>query len=48
MPGLVLLCFAMIAGAGRRRQLQPVEAVQSLLPFMAPLLALLGIAARFN
>jgi predicted outer membrane repeat protein len=35
------------ASAGRRRQLQPVEAVQSLLPFLAPLLFVAGIVARY-
>jgi hypothetical protein len=34
--------------SGRRRQLQPVEAAQSLIPFLAPLLAVVGIAARFQ
>jgi hypothetical protein len=34
--------------SGRRRQLQPVEAAQSLVPFLAPLLAVIGIVARFQ
>ena len=35
------------ASAGRRRQLQPIEAAQSLLPYLAPLLVLAGVVARF-
>lgn len=33
---------------GRRRQLQPMDAAQSLIPFLAPLLAVVGIVARFQ
>ena len=33
--------------SGGRRQLQPVEAAQSLLPFLAPLLFMAGVAARY-
>jgi len=45
-PPAVVPCPAPTASSGRRRQLQPVEAVQSLLPFLGPLLAVMGIAAR--
>jgi|EP01046_Picozoa_sp_COSAG06_P040107 hypothetical protein len=34
--------------SGRRRQLQPVEAAQSLVPFLAPVLAVIGIVACFQ
>jgi hypothetical protein len=45
-PPPVVPCPAPAASSGRRRQLQPVEAAQSLLPFLGPLLAVMGIAAR--
>ena len=34
--------------SGRRRQLQPVEAAQSLVPFLVPVLAVIGIVACFQ